>query len=206
MPIGQPVPSSLPQSAGEILRRVTGAATLAAGGLLYGDGDATLATLAHPGTAGEILLSATGANRPVWSGSGLTYAGGVLTTSGTIVANGGQITIQGSASPFFVLSDGTRASYVEQVSGHLRLTPPADREVHLIGGTAPGTPGATEVRFGAGQIKAGAGITCTTVSVGANQVVGAQGASVADATDAASVITQLNALLARCRAHGLIAT
>lgn len=38
------------------------------------------------------------------------------------------------------------------------------------------------------------------------KVVGAQGAAVADATDAASAITQLNALLARCRAHGLIAT
>ena len=37
------------------------------------------------------------------------------------------------------------------------------------------------------------------------QVVGSQGAAVADATDAASVITQLNTLLARVRAHGLIA-
>lgn len=42
--------------------------------------------------------------------------------------------------------------------------------------------------------------------VGANQIVGAQGAAVADATDAATVITQLNALLARLRTHGLIAT
>ena len=38
------------------------------------------------------------------------------------------------------------------------------------------------------------------------QVIGAQGATVANATDAASVITQLNLLLARCRAHGIIAT
>ena len=42
--------------------------------------------------------------------------------------------------------------------------------------------------------------------VNGTQVVGAQGAAVADATDAATAITQLNALLARCRAHGLIAT
>lgn len=42
--------------------------------------------------------------------------------------------------------------------------------------------------------------------INSTQVVGARGAAVADATDAASVITQLNALLARCRAHGLIAT
>jgi len=44
------------------------------------------------------------------------------------------------------------------------------------------------------------------MKVGANQVVGAQGAAVADATDAASVILRLNDLLARTRAHGLIAT
>ena len=44
-----------------------------------------------------------------------------------------------------------------------------------------------------------------TIKIGANQVVGPRGAAVADATDAASAITQLNALLARLRAHGLIA-
>lgn len=38
------------------------------------------------------------------------------------------------------------------------------------------------------------------------QVVGTRGAAVADATDAASAITQLNAFLAIARTHGLIAT
>ena len=38
------------------------------------------------------------------------------------------------------------------------------------------------------------------------KVVGAQGAAVADATGAGDVVAQLNALLARLRAHGLIAT
>lgn len=42
--------------------------------------------------------------------------------------------------------------------------------------------------------------------VGGNPVVGVRGAAVADATDAASAITQLNALLARLRTHGLIAS
>jgi len=37
-------------------------------------------------------------------------------------------------------------------------------------------------------------------------VVRSQGAAVADATDAASTMARLNDLLARCRAHGLIAT
>ncbi|WP_417592542.1 hypothetical protein [Parasphingorhabdus sp.] len=40
---------------------------------------------------------------------------------------------------------------------------------------------------------------------GLSDVLGEQGAAVADATDAASAITQLNALLDRCRDHGLIA-
>jgi hypothetical protein len=44
------------------------------------------------------------------------------------------------------------------------------------------------------------------VKINSNQIIGARGAAVADATDAASVITQLNALLARLRTHGLIAT
>lgn len=42
--------------------------------------------------------------------------------------------------------------------------------------------------------------------VAGTKVIGTQGAAVADATDAASVIARLNDLLARCRAHGLIAT
>jgi hypothetical protein len=51
------------------------------------------------------------------------------------------------------------------------------------------------------------GVTCsTTYFVGANQVVGARGAAVADATDAASVIARFNELLSRLRTHGLIAT
>lgn len=47
----------------------------------------------------------------------------------------------------------------------------------------------------------------TGFSINGTQVVGAQGAAVANATaDEASLATQLNALLARLRAHGLIAT
>lgn len=42
--------------------------------------------------------------------------------------------------------------------------------------------------------------------MGATKLIGQQGAAVADATDGTDVITQLNALLARLRAHGLIAT
>ena len=44
------------------------------------------------------------------------------------------------------------------------------------------------------------------LQVGANKVIGAQGAAVADATGAGDVVAQLNTLLSRLRAHGLIAT
>ena len=43
-----------------------------------------------------------------------------------------------------------------------------------------------------------------SLAVGGIKVVGARGAAVADATDSASAVVQLNTLLARLRAHGLI--
>jgi hypothetical protein len=46
----------------------------------------------------------------------------------------------------------------------------------------------------------------TSYSVNGTKVVGAQGAAVANATDAPSVIARLNDLLDRLRTHGLIAT
>lgn len=65
----------------------------------------------------------------------------------------------------------------------------------------------TEAGSGGGTLrglKLGSASTSLLGFYGATPV--AQGAAVADATDAASVITQLNALLARVRAVGLIAT
>ena len=49
-------------------------------------------------------------------------------------------------------------------------------------------------------------ITANAYYQAGTKVVGAQGAAVADATGAGDVVAQLNALLARLRAHGLIAT
>lgn len=57
--------------------------------------------------------------------------------------------------------------------------------------------------FNGGHINLASG---KVYKVNAVQVVGAQGAAVADATGAGDVVAQLNALLARLRAHGLIAT
>jgi hypothetical protein len=44
------------------------------------------------------------------------------------------------------------------------------------------------------------------VKINGNQIIGARGAAVANATDAASTMARLNDLLSRLRAHGLIAT
>lgn len=53
----------------------------------------------------------------------------------------------------------------------------------------------TGVAFGAGEVQ-----------VGGVKVLGAQGAAIADATGTADAVTKFNTLLARLRAHGLIAT
>jgi hypothetical protein len=61
----------------------TGATTLAAGGVLYGNG--TSAVAASVGTAGQLLVSA-GAGAPTWSGT-ITYASNKLTGLATPTAN-----------------------------------------------------------------------------------------------------------------------
>jgi hypothetical protein len=64
---GEGYPGPAPtQSAAALLLRLTGAATLAAGALLYGDGDATLATLSL-GAQNTVLVA--GASAPAWSTS-----------------------------------------------------------------------------------------------------------------------------------------
>lgn len=72
---------------------------------------------------------------------------------------------------------------------------------YLIGGISGVSPTLKFSVRGNGDV-----LTSGVLKVNDTQVVGAQGAAVADATDAASVITQLNTLLARLREHGLIAT
>jgi len=49
-------------------------------------------------------------------------------------------------------------------------------------------------------------LATTQVNVAGNKVLGPRQPAIADATDAASAITQLNAALAALREHGLIAT
>jgi hypothetical protein len=74
----------------------------------------------------------------------------------------------------------------------------------LAGDLYLNSPGAGKVRIDNALSVLGAA-TVSSIRVGANQVVGARGAAVANATNAGDVITQLNAFLAIARTHGLIA-
>lgn len=62
------------------------------------------------------------------------------------------------------------------------------------------------VQVGTTAANASGKLNCAEYQIAGTKVIGAQGAAVADATDAGSAITQLNLLLARARAHGWIAT
>lgn len=88
------------------------------------------------------------------------------------------------------------------VTGGTMTAPSSTQVIAAAGKLSCGDTSATSIQTGGGATL-GSGKALT---IGTTKVLGAQGAAVADATDAASVITQLNALLARCRAHGLIAT
>jgi hypothetical protein len=82
---GQVVNSGSSMSAAQMLLRLTGAATLAAGALLYGDGDASLATLA-PGTNGHVLTLAGGL--PSWAANAAAALPGSYAVGDLLYASG----------------------------------------------------------------------------------------------------------------------
>jgi hypothetical protein len=91
----------------------------------------------------------------------------------------------------------TEHGAVLNTNGWQRYTARAGRhEFFGTGGTHLGEVNDAGLSLDAGKV----------LSINGNQVVDARGAAVADATDAAGAITQLNALLARLRSHGLIAS
>jgi hypothetical protein len=107
-------------------------------------------------------------------------------------------------------SNGSAAYYTDfavSSAGILTITPSgagitlADTKDILAGAAGGCDLGASGTGWGDVYLASG-----KVLKVNAVQVVSAQGAAVADATDAASVILRLNDLLARLRTHGLIAT
>lgn len=132
-------------------------------------------------------------------------------SAGTVLASisaAGAATFAGSLTTSVnMLFTGNADSYVAKNSGngHLLLyNSVASKDVQILVG-APGSGGGVKIMNAAG--------TATYFNVSRDGGIGFWGTTpalqptaVADATDAASVITQLNALLARLRTIGIIAT
>lgn len=147
-----------------------------------------------------------------------TFAAGVSCT--TLTATGAFTSNLESNSPLVgrfiggylgytgIRQDATNHDFhIEVYNGGSFLTPLSISQGGIITlrGVSPGTPGGGHVLIGGGVTAAATGF-----NVGANQVIGAQGAAVADASGGATVDaearTAINTLLARLRTHGLIAT
>jgi len=94
---GRPLPPP-GQTAGQILARLTGAATLAAGALLFGAGSATLSTLSPPAVSGSTRYALShpgGAVAPSWSAlTAWTDKVNAFTAGQTITAAAGLIVRQ----------------------------------------------------------------------------------------------------------------
>jgi hypothetical protein len=175
-------PSQTPASQAALLLRLTGAATLAAGALLYGAGTSQMATLAA-GAAGAIL-QANGASAPSWT-TAPTLTG--LTISGAVgsVRVFSQV-LRGSTTAWLLAvrdatddlrfraydDAGAAIDYpltIARAAGGLVSIPrPVAVGVSALlgseiarfgGGSTPGTPGATDVLVGNGYVVCGAGFS-----------------------------------------------
>jgi hypothetical protein len=134
----------------------------------------------------------------------LKLKGGATNSAVNIAADGTDTHInitydsKGSNGHFFRTNAGAQSqvfiSHTASANRYLTLTG-SNGANPTIGASAGDVGFSTNVNLASAVLK-----------VSGTQVVGAQGAAVADATDNASAITQLNALLARLRTHGLIAT
>lgn len=89
-------PTAQPYSRAGLLAKLTGAAALAAGAMLFGNATGQLQALTL-GTAGRVIVA--GASSPAWSDSGLSYASSVLTIAGSVPGTpaAGQVAIGGGA-------------------------------------------------------------------------------------------------------------
>lgn len=120
------------------------------------------------------------------------YGGGIFSDTDTgIDIAVGNITVN-SSSPNIEFIDGASSANINANSGNIYLnTASTNRDVFFQ------AAGVEKGKFDMGV---------PMLDIGGNQIIEGQQAAVADATDAASAITQLNALLAAARAHGLLAT
>ena len=144
------------------------------------------------------------------NGSGLLLESTDAADACAVIAgrNDGALFIRGSSSGagfggqvrVYANAHATKADYVEFTRGATVSAFFNGSGNLIVGATDPGGTGLLRIAGGI-NLASGNGLRINNV-----QVVGAQGAAVADATDATSVIARLNDLLARLRTHGLIAT
>jgi hypothetical protein len=149
-------------------------------------------------------------------------ADGYSSFNGRVDVNGELINFNGTAPKIQLQNAGVDGGYILCSGGVTYINGSAaggtkfrvgDVDICAVGATQffPGTDNAYDLGVSAAASRwrtvfAMQGNFATDITVGGVKVIGAQGAAVADATDAASAITQLNLALARLRAHGLIAT
>lgn len=159
------------------------------------------------------------------SGAGATpfrvRGGAAGTTDLFTVSKNGDVGVSGwftagtnvscAASQYFVVGD--RVLYGASASGVAVLSNYAANDFDRLcfGGTTNAFPAWKRVSsYFQARLADDSGFTAIAgtafLDANTNQVVGTQGAAVADATGAGDVVAQLNTLLARLRAHGLIAT
>jgi hypothetical protein len=186
--------------------------TIECGGEINAAGGVTCTTLTASGVArfgsssSALSLLATSDDQGIIS-AGAYYNGSnwISTTTGSAkqidLVSGGAVTRFNFAAGGSV--GGTIAAWTTafEISG-LSLSTGAVSVEYTTASTSTTTGSATF----AGGIGVAGRVSATEFASGTTKVIGTQGAAVADATDATSVIARLNDLLARCRAHGLIAT
>jgi hypothetical protein len=169
--------------------RVTGGAGI--GGALYA------ASIYSTGTI-------TAGSRVFGTGSASSYSS-IKSNNATyslielLGSGGGTLATFGAFANTFVIYDSANGHTNTQMCIGVGAPIGAER-LRIAGGSAV-TSGATDVCLGAGSVDVG-----TSFRYRGTKLLGAQGAAVADATDATSVIARLNDLLSRLRTHGLIAT
>jgi len=190
----------------------TGTVALVAGSngqLIYNNAGAQsgLSTLTTDGTditlSGRFISSLNGAaSEPPGSFTGTWFTGGTATTTKP------QVLIEPSGTTSTAWSTNGTGLGVNAASGFSGLL--ADLQLN---GTSEWAIGTTSLTIGDANDIAVGTTTGTKIGTATTQKIGfynttpvVQPTAVADATDAASVITQLNALLSRMRDLGLIAT
>jgi hypothetical protein len=180
----------------------------------FTEGGSAVGYIVNYATSHNQWFVGTGSTR-IWAMGGnlevkcSTGAGGIVLDSDWVtVPNGNlklsttlQFTAPGTKAVSFV--DGSEVGYLlSYASTHnVWLVSSANIRLYAVGGDVELSP--------SGSINANANINFATggvLKVSGTQVVGAQGAAVANATDATTVIARLNDLLSRLRTHGLIAT